>query len=820
MRGEEWPILLGDLGEETKSSDLLEQVIPSGERKEKDLPEEIPILPLEDNVLFPEIALPWVVHGENWVRLVHEAVLRDKIVGVLTLRKKVTGRSVEPESLYEIGVVGKISRMLRLPEEAVQILVFGLAPFIVKEWVRWEPYPVARVEVVRVEEVHTDEVEALKRNILSLFQRVVELAPYLPKEAFVAAMNIKEASRLAHFVAFNLNLELEAKQEILASFDLVEKLKRVTYYLTRELEILQIGSKIQAQIQREMAKTQREYFLREQLKAIQRELGELNEHGSEVAKLRERIKSLGLAPEVEEEVEKELDRLSYIPTTSPEYPVIRNYIDWILELPWSRSTEDVLDVEFARKILDEDHHDLEKVKERILEYLAVCQLKKDLKGPILCFVGPPGVGKTSLGRSIARSLGRRFVRISLGGVRDEAEIRGHRRTYIGAMPGRIIQGIRRAGTNNPVFMLDEVDKIGADFRGDPASALLEVLDPEQNEAFIDHYLGVPFNLSRVLFIATANVVDTIPPALLDRMEVIFLSGYTDRDKLTIARRYLIPRQCRENGLSEEIVCIPEESVLTIIRGYTREAGVRQLERSIAAICRKVAKRVASGESGPFVVDEKLLREFLGPQRHSRDALSIEEQAGVAIGLAWTEVGGEVLFVETVILPGKGNLVLTGNMGKIMQESARIVLSCVRERTRGWNVAEDFYEKNDIHIHVPAGAIPKDGPSAGITMAVSLVSALTKTPPRQGLAMTGEVTLTGRVLPVGGIKEKILAAHRAGIKEVLLPKENGKDLEEIPRDVQEEMCFRFVENIDEVLTWAFGKNVEGVSLERRSVHGLG
>lgn len=522
MRGEEWPILLGDLGEETKSSDLLEQVIPSGERKEKDLPEEIPILPLEDNVLFPEIALPWVVHGENWVRLVHEAVLRDKIVGVLTLRKKVTGRSVEPESLYEIGVVGKISRMLRLPEEAVQILVFGLAPFIVKEWVRWEPYPVARVEVVRVEEVHTD----------------------------------------------------------------------------------------------------------------------------------------------------------------------------------------------------------------------------------------------------------------------------------------------------------EVDKIGADFRGDPASALLEVLDPEQNEAFIDHYLGVPFNLSRVLFIATANVVDTIPPALLDRMEVIFLSGYTDRDKLTIARRYLIPRQCRENGLSEEIVCIPEESVLTIIRGYTREAGVRQLERSIAAICRKVAKRVASGESGPFVVDEKLLREFLGPQRHSRDALSIEEQAGVAIGLAWTEVGGEVLFVETVILPGKGNLVLTGNMGKIMQESARIVLSCVRERTRGWNVAEDFYEKNDIHIHVPAGAIPKDGPSAGITMAVSLVSALTKTPPRQGLAMTGEVTLTGRVLPVGGIKEKILAAHRAGIKEVLLPKENGKDLEEIPRDVQEEMCFRFVENIDEVLTWAFGKNVEGVSLERRSVHGLG
>ncbi|WP_438315484.1 endopeptidase La [Candidatus Caldatribacterium sp. SIUC1] len=816
MWSEEWPALF----EEEKPVGLLERMLPSSEKRDWEFPEEIPVLPLEDNVLFPEIAFPWVVQGETWVRLVHEAVLKDKIVGVVALREKPEDRPLEPQDLYEVGVVGRISRMLRLPEEAVQILVFGLATFVVKEWVRWEPYPVARIEVIRTEEIRTDEVEALKRNILSLFQKVVELAPYLPKEAFVAAMNIKEPARLAHFVAFNLNLDVAGKQDVLASFDLVEKLKKVTYYLTRELEILQIGSKIQAQIQKEMAKTQREYFLREQLKAIQRELGELDERGSEITRLREKIKALGLAPEVEEEVEKELDRLSHIPTTSPEYPVIRNYIDWILELPWSRSTEDTLDVELARKILDEDHHDLEKVKERILEYLAVCQLKKDLKGPILCFVGPPGVGKTSLGKSIARSLGRKFVRISLGGVRDEAEIRGHRRTYVGAMPGRIIQGLRRAGTNNPVFMLDEIDKIGADFRGDPAAALLEVLDPEQNEAFVDHYLGVPFNLSRVLFIATANVVDTIPPALLDRMELIFLSGYTDQDKLVIARRYLIPKQCRENGVPEGLLHVPDETILTIVREYTREAGVRQLERNIASVCRKVAKRIASGEQGPFVVDIPLLREFLGPRRYSRDMFSPQGRIGVAVGLAWTEVGGEVLFVETVALPGKGNLILTGNMGKIMQESARIVLSCIRERSKEWHIPEDFYEKKDIHIHVPAGAIPKDGPSAGITMAVSLVSALTKTPPCQGLAMTGEVTLTGRILPVGGIKEKVLAAYRAGIGTVILPKENEKDLEEVPEEVKRELRFHFVETLDDALALAFGRSLEEISLERGNTNGLG
>ncbi|HPZ39811.1 MAG TPA: endopeptidase La, partial [Candidatus Atribacteria bacterium] len=509
-------------------------------------------------------------------------------------------------------------------------------------------------------------------------------------------------------------------------------------------------------------------------------------------------------PEVRKEAEKEIERLSRLSPNSFEYPIIRNYLDWIIELPWNVSTEDNLDIDLAKKILDEDHYDLEKVKERILEYLAVYKLKRDIKGPILCFVGPPGVGKTSLGKSIARALGRNFVRISLGGIRDEAEIRGHRRTYVGALPGRIIQGIRKAGTNNPVFMLDEVDKIGMDFRGDPASALLEVLDPEQNYAFVDHYLGVPFDLSRVMFIATANVLDTIPPPLLDRMEVIFLSGYTDLEKIAIAQRYLIPKQCEENGLQPQDVIIEADIIQKIIREYTREAGVRNLERSIATICRKIAKEVAQGAQGPFVVDEEKLREFLGPRRFLDEVMEGKDEIGVATGLAWTESGGEILFVETVVLPGKGNLLLTGNMGEIMQESAKIALSCVRARAQEWNIPPDFYEKNDIHVHVPAGAIPKDGPSAGITMVVSMISALARVPVRHDVAMTGEITLTGKVLPVGGIKEKVLAAYRAGIREVILPRENEKDLQEVPEEVKKTMNFLLVENVNQVLDLALVK----------------
>lgn len=793
--GESWFSLLGefDMGEGVLDEEL---TLREG-GKEKELPGEVPILPLEDNVLFPEIAMPLLIQGEKWVRLVNDVVLGNKILGAVTLRRQ----DIEDPSrddFYEVGVLGRVSRMLKLPEEAVQILVFGLVVFRVKEWIQWEPYPVARIEIIQEEEDRSDEIEALTRNILSLFQKVVELAPYLPKEAFVAAMNIKKPSRLAHFVASNLNLDTEQKQEILSVFELLEKLKRVNFYLSRELEILQIGNKIQTQIQKELAKTQREYFLREQLKAIQRELGELDEKSGEVNELRRRIETLNLPAEVKEEADKELERLSRVPVASFEYPVIRNYLDWIVELPWNETTEDVLDIEFARKILDEDHYDLEKVKERILEYLAVCQLKKDLKGPILCFVGPPGVGKTSLGKSIARSLNRKFVRISLGGIRDEAEIRGHRRTYVGAMPGRIIQGIRKAKSKNPVFMLDEIDKLGLDFRGDPAAALLEVLDPEQNSNFVDHYLGVPFDLSRVLFIATANVVDTIPPALLDRMEVISIPGYTDQDKVIIARQYLLPKQCRENGIRLEDIVIEDAMIRKIVREYTREAGIRNLERNIAAICRKVAKYLVSGKGAPVVVDEVTLREFLGPRRFYEEITSGRDRVGVATGLAWTETGGEILFVETAVLPGKGNLILTGNMGEIMQESAKIALSCVRERAQDWDISPEFYEKYDIHVHVPAGAIPKDGPSAGITIATSIVSALSKIPVRHDIAMTGEITLTGRVLPVGGIKEKVLAAYRVGVYRIILPRENQKDLSELPGEIRDKIEVFLIDSLDEAL----------------------
>ncbi|MCX6090398.1 MAG: endopeptidase La, partial [Candidatus Atribacteria bacterium] len=667
-----------------------------------------------------------------------------------------------------------------------------------------DPYPVARIELIKEEDVRSDESEAMMRNIVTLFQKVVELAPYLPKEIFVAAMNIKQPSRLAHFVVSNLNLDVESKQSILATTDLIEKLKKVNYFLTRELEILQIGSKIQSQIQTEMAKTQREYFLREQLKAIQRELGEMDEKTSEVNEVREKIEKAHLPLEAQKEADKELERLARIPPVSAEYPVIRNYLDWLSELPWKISTQDNLDVQLAARVLDDDHYDLEKVKERILEYLAVGKLKKDMTGPLLCFVGPPGVGKTSLGKSIARALGRRFIRISIGGVRDEAEIRGHRRTYVGALPGRIIQGIRKTGMNNPVFMLDEVDKIGQDFRGDPSAALLEVLDPEQNSTFVDHYLGVAFDLSRVMFIATANILDTIPPALLDRMEVIRLPGYTDPDKISIARKYLISKQCRENGIEEKDLIIEEEILLKIIREYTREAGVRNLERTIATLCRKVAKEVASGKQGPFTIDEKVLQLFLGPRRFFDEVMSGRDSVGVATGLAWTQAGGEILFVESAVLSGKGQLILTGNMGDIMQESARIALSCVRERVKKWKVDEHFYEKNDIHVHVPAGSIPKDGPSAGITLVVSMVSALSKISVRHTIAMTGEITLTGKVLPIGGVKEKVLAAYRAGIKEIILPQENEKDIEEISNDVRRKMKFNLVKTIDEVLKIALKK----------------
>ncbi|HSV30716.1 MAG TPA: endopeptidase La [Atribacteraceae bacterium] len=785
-----------------EKTDTREEALVKGEP----LPVGLPILPLSDTVLFPEMVLPWVVHGEQWVRLVNDAILSDKLIGLVARRprEEQDGDIASSDELFDFGVMGKISRMLKLPEGAVQILVLGLSKIKIVEWKQEEPYPIALVEHIQDRETQNDEVEAMVRAIVALFQKVVELAPHLPREIFVAAMNMKNPTRLAHFVVSNLNLDVARKQEILILSDLQTRLHRVNYYLTRELEILQIGSRIQNQIHSEMAKTQREYLLREQLKAVQRELGELDDRSLEMNEIRGKIEQIRLPDEVRIEAGRELDRLSRIPPASAEYPVLRNYLDWIVELPWSVMTEDALDMAIAERILDEDHHDLEKVKERILEYLAVCTLKKNIKGPILCFVGPPGVGKTSLGKSIARAMERRFVRISLGGVRDEAEIRGHRRTYVGALPGRIIQGIRKAGTRNPVFMLDEVDKLGLDFRGDPAASLLEVLDPEQNSAFADHYLGVPFDLSRVLFIATANMLDTIPSPLLDRMEVIRIPGYTDRDKMAIARRYLLPRQMDENGIPEGALLISDEILMKIIREYTREAGVRNLEREIASLYRKTARRIASGEGGSFEISEDRLRDYLGPRRFSDEAVFGKDRIGVATGLAWTKTGGDVLFVEAAVLPGKGKLILTGHLGEIMQESARIAYSCVRERTDCWHVERGYHEKSDFHIHVPSGAIPKDGPSAGITMVVALLSALSRLPVRHNLAMTGEITLTGRVLAIGGVKEKVLAAHRTGIKKVILPEENVKDLEEIPSDIRKKITFFPVKTIDEVLEISFRK----------------
>jgi ATP-dependent Lon protease len=656
----------------------------------------------------------------------------------------------------------------------------------------------AKIEVIEDKVEKTKELEALTRNLIGLFQKIVELAPNLPDELNVAILNISEPGNLADFITAHINLSLEERQEILEAIDVSERIKKLTTFVNRELEVLELGSKIQSQAKEEMSKAQREFYLREQLKAIQKELGEVDERTVEVNELKEKIAQANLPPEAAKEAERELDRLGKMPPAAAEYTVSRTYLDWLINLPWSKSTEDNLDIKQVAKVLDEDHHDLEKVKERVLDYLAVRKLKPDVKGPILCFVGPPGTGKTSVGQSIARALGRKFVRLSLGGIRDEADIRGHRRTYVGALPGRIIQGLRRAESNNPLFMLDEVDKLGADFRGDPAAALLEVLDPEQNFSFVDHYLDVPIDLSKVMFITTANIVDPIPPALLDRMETIELPGYTEDQKLHIAKRFLIPKQFKENGLSQEQLEISDQAVLSIIRNYTREAGVRNLEREIGTICRKVARKLAEGEGEKTTVGPDKLHYYLGPEKFHYELAEEADEVGVATGLAWTPSGGDIIFVEAALVPGKGNLTLTGKLGDVMQESARAALTYARSRADSLGIPENFYEKVDAHIHVPVGAIPKDGPSAGITMTVALVSALTKRAVSKDTGMTGEITLRGKVLPVGGIRDKVLAAHRAGLKKVILPQENEKDLEEVPQQVKEELQFIFVDNIDEAL----------------------
>jgi ATP-dependent Lon protease len=756
-------------------------------------------------VIYPHIVAPLLVTEEHLVKLIDDALAGDRIVGIVASKGE---ESSELENFYDIGSAVAVARMFKLPDGNMQLLVQGISRIRVEEYTQDEPYLKAKVERLSDKMDDTVELEGLARNALNLFRKIVNLAPYLPDELFAAAMNVNEPNDLADFLAANINLDTAQKQELLEELDVKDRLRDLTVFLNHEVEVLEIGSKIQDQVQSELSKGQREFFLREQLKAIQKELGEADEKTTEINELREAIEEAGMSEEALKEAEREIDRLASMPSAAAEYIVARTYLDWMVKLPWNVSTEDNLDVKRAATILDEDHYDLEKVKDRIVEYLAVRNIKEDTKGPILCFVGPPGVGKTSLGKSIARALGRKFHRISLGGVRDEAEIRGHRRTYVGALPGRIIQGLRKAGTNNPVFMLDEVDKMGVDFRGDPAAALLEVLDPEQNNSFSDHYLDVPFDLSKVMFITTANVLFTVPPALLDRMEVLELPGYTEPEKVKIAQKFLVPRQLEEHGLEELNLKIEESALHGIILNYTREAGVRNLEREIAAICRKTARKVAEGEKGPFKVTGDDLHEMLGPTKFRQEVIEKEDEVGVSTGLAWTEFGGDVLFVEVESFPGKGKLSLTGKLGDVMQESAKAAVTYARANARQLGIDDEFFEKNDLHIHIPAGAIPKDGPSAGVTMAAALVSDMTGRPVVKDTAMTGEITLRGKVLPVGGVKQKVLAAHRAGVKRVILPEENEKDLEEVPEFVKDELEFLFVKDVNEVIEQVLGERREG------------
>ncbi|HAD82956.1 MAG: endopeptidase La [Candidatus Edwardsbacteria bacterium RifOxyA12_full_54_48] len=775
------------------------------ESKEIKIPGELPILPLKGQVIFPYLIVPLVISNEKMIKLTDEALLGNKIIGLCTQLRQDTDEPKEDE-IYPVGTAALIIKMLRFPDGSIRILVQGLNRIKITKFVQSEPYLMAKVEVLKEKGRKSIEAEALMRNVVSLFQKIISLAPYLPDELQAVSLNIEDSGKMADLIASNLNLTIAERQQILETIDPKDRLQKLIPLLSKELSILELGDKIRNQVKTEMDKDQRDYFLREQMKAIQRELGEGDEHSLEVGNLRKKVEKANLSPEALKAAQEELDRLARMPPHAAEYTVSRTYIDWLVKLPWSVSTTDSLDVAAARKILDEDHYDLEKVKDRIIEYLAVRKLKGDAKGPILCFVGPPGVGKTSLGRSIARALGRKFYRISLGGIRDEAEIRGFRRTYIGSMPGRIIQGLKHTETNNPVFMLDEVDKIGLDFRGDPSAALLEVLDPEQNFSFADHYLDVPFDLSKVMFITTANVMDPIPSALKDRMEVLELPGYIEEEKLHIALKYLVPRQIKENGLTEGHIKFSDQSISQIISQYTREAGVRNLEREIATICRKVAKDVASGDKTKKTVTPQSLHKYLGPQKVFPEVAERTGEVGMATGLAWTPVGGEILFIEATKMLGKKGLSLTGSLGEVMKESAQAALSYIRSKSKIYKIDPRFFEKFDIHIHVPSGAIPKDGPSAGVTMATALISLLTDRPVKANLAMTGEITLRGKVMPVGGIKEKVIAAKRAGIREIIMPEQNRKDLEEVPDHVRKNLKFHFVSNIESVAQIAFGPKI--------------
>lgn len=784
------------------------------DEKTIEIPDAVPVLPVRDIVIFPYMILPLFVGRDISIKAIDQALSTNRMV-LLLAQKDLNVESPKPDDLYTMGTVCMIMRMLKLPDGRVKILVQGLSKVRVEKYIQQEPFFVAEIEKMGEEKPvePSIEIEALVRSIKEQMDKVVSLGKTILPDVMVVIENIEEPGRLADLITANLGLKTEQSQEILEMADPVERLKRVGEILTREVQLLTIQQKIQTDARGEIDKTQREYFLREQLKAIQRELGDIDERAEEIREFRKKIEEAKMPEKVLKEAEKQLKRLEKMHPDSAEAGTIRTYLEWLIEIPWAKSTKDSLDIKKAEKVLNEDHYDLEKVKERILEYLSVRKLKEKMKGPILCFIGPPGVGKTSLGRSIARTLGREFVRMSLGGVRDEAEIRGHRRTYVGALPGRIIQGIKQAGTNNPVFMLDEIDKLGMDFRGDPSSALLEVLDPEQNNAFMDHYLAVPFDLSHVMFITTGNLADPIPGPLRDRMEILYLSGYTEEEKLQIAKKYLIPKQLEEHGITVKVLSIADSAVRQIISHYTREAGVRNLEREIANLCRKVAKQVAEEKGNKFSITAENLHEFIGVPKFLPEEEMKENEVGVATGLAWTEAGGDVIYIEATVLKGKGSLTLTGQLGEVMKESAQAALSYVRSRSHELGISDDTFSHSDLHIHVPAGAIPKDGPSAGITMAVAIASALTGRPVRRNVAMTGEVTLRGRVLPIGGLKEKTLAAKRMGVKTVIIPRRNEKDLNELPKYVKAGMRFIAADTMDEVLKTALAGKAVGDTAAR-------
>jgi len=759
------------------------------------VPPDIPIISSGPTVVYPTQLMPVLASEAEDIHAIDDAaVTPSKVLGIFA-QKPVNGQYAG--DLYSVGTAASILRMIKAPDGSVQAILQGVARIRLQEIVQTQPYLRARVIQLQDEVDRNLELEATARNATATFQRIVNASESMAKELAVAVTAIADTGALADFIAANLHIKPEERQAILEAVNVNQRLRLIMDLLNHEQEVMDVESRIQAEVKGELDKRQREFILREQLRAIQKELGE--EVSPELAELKKRLEEAHLPEEARKEADREMERLSTIPAISPEYQVARTYLEWLADLPWDKYTEDNLDIGRAQQILDEDHYGLDKVKQRILDFLAIRKLKGgQARGPLLCFVGPPGTGKTSLGQSVARALGRKFIHMSLGGIRDEAEIRGHRRTYVGALPGRIIQEIRRAGTRNPLFMLDEVDKLGADFRGDPASALLEVLDPVQNESFIDHYLDVPFDLSNVFFITTANLADPIPPPLRDRMEIIELAGYTEREKLEIAKRYLLPRQIKENGIPEGALSASDDAILEIIRSYTHEAGVRQLERELATICRGVARRLAQGETAAVLVSIEKLADFLGPPRIRWELAEEKDEVGVATGLAATSAGGDILFVEAAVVPGKGRLILTGKLGDVMQESAQAALTYARSRAGLLGISPAFFDKHDIHIHVPAGAIPKDGPSAGVTMATALVSAISGRPVHKEVAMTGEITLRGKVLPVGSIRDKVLAAHRAGIKKVIIPSENERDLQEVVEEVRRELEFILVDHVDEVL----------------------